>query len=252
MLMFLGPAPDDGYWRRRAAAPTAGKPARYRWSEPIPANFAFSFAGPVAGARLARVNRFEALAALVAHFLFVIPKDSAYWANVETSVGGYCTLRKAHRTPQSMSWSALVRRRHGARQRHHSCRGPASEVTHDSRGSPNHLISSGGEKRLRPMLTLAMANLNRLFRRRPISSSRLRSNFMHTATLLHDDVVDEKRACAGGKLSGADACGAMRPACWSATSLLGQAFSHDGRGSARLRRARHPLLGLRPPSRRAK
>ena len=42
----------------------------------------------------------------------------------------------------------------------------------------NHLISSGG-KRLRPMLTLAMAKLAAAV------------EFMHTATLLHDDVVDE-------------------------------------------------------------
>src|ERR1041385_8343929 len=53
----------------------------------------------------------------------------------------------------------------------------------------NHLIESGG-KRLRPMLTLAMARLagyggdgRRKFAR-PVE-------FMHTATLLHDDVVDE-------------------------------------------------------------
>ncbi|MGE3146497.1 MAG: polyprenyl synthetase family protein [Pseudorhodoplanes sp.] len=53
----------------------------------------------------------------------------------------------------------------------------------------NHLINSGG-KRLRPMLTIAMAQLARYAGDGHI---RLAASveFMHTATLLHDDVVDE-------------------------------------------------------------
>ncbi|MEK1902740.1 MAG: polyprenyl synthetase family protein, partial [Rhizobium sp.] len=53
----------------------------------------------------------------------------------------------------------------------------------------NHLISSGG-KRLRPMLTLAAASL---FGYRGENHIKLATSveFMHTATLLHDDVVDE-------------------------------------------------------------
>src|SRR5690606_4261210 len=53
----------------------------------------------------------------------------------------------------------------------------------------NHLISSGG-KRLRPMMTLAAA---RMFGYEGDSHVRLATavEFMHTATLLHDDVVDE-------------------------------------------------------------
>jgi octaprenyl-diphosphate synthase len=53
----------------------------------------------------------------------------------------------------------------------------------------NHLISSGG-KRLRPMLTLAMARLTDY---EGIGHVKLAAavEFMHTATLLHDDVVDE-------------------------------------------------------------
>ncbi len=53
----------------------------------------------------------------------------------------------------------------------------------------NHLISSGG-KRLRPMLTLAAASL---FGYRGENHVKLATSveFMHTATLLHDDVVDE-------------------------------------------------------------
>ncbi|MHC5306607.1 polyprenyl synthetase family protein [Bartonella sp. LJL80] len=53
----------------------------------------------------------------------------------------------------------------------------------------NHLISSGG-KRLRPMMTLASA---RMFGYDGEGHVKLATSveFMHTATLLHDDVVDE-------------------------------------------------------------
>lgn len=53
----------------------------------------------------------------------------------------------------------------------------------------NHLISSGG-KRLRPMVTLATA---RMFGYQGEGHVKLATavEFMHTATLLHDDVVDE-------------------------------------------------------------
>src|SRR5580658_9380143 len=53
----------------------------------------------------------------------------------------------------------------------------------------NHLISSGG-KRLRPMLTLAMAGLSGYSGEGHIKLA-ASVEFMHTATLLHDDVVDE-------------------------------------------------------------
>jgi len=53
----------------------------------------------------------------------------------------------------------------------------------------NHLISSGG-KRLRPMLTLAMAKLAGYSGDGHIKFAAA-VEFMHTATLLHDDVVDE-------------------------------------------------------------
>src|SRR6187401_3820599 len=53
----------------------------------------------------------------------------------------------------------------------------------------NHLISSGG-KRLRPMVTLAAAQM---FGYEGEGHVKLAASveFMHTATLLHDDVVDE-------------------------------------------------------------
>jgi octaprenyl-diphosphate synthase len=53
----------------------------------------------------------------------------------------------------------------------------------------NHLIASGG-KRLRPMLTLAMAQLSGYAADGHIKLAAA-VEFMHTATLLHDDVVDE-------------------------------------------------------------
>src|SRR6202023_121958 len=53
----------------------------------------------------------------------------------------------------------------------------------------NHLISSGG-KRLRPILTLAMAQLAGYMGDGHIKLAAA-VEFMHTATLLHDDVVDE-------------------------------------------------------------
>jgi octaprenyl-diphosphate synthase len=61
----------------------------------------------------------------------------------------------------------------------------------------NHLISSGG-KRLRPMLTLAAAEM---FGYRGEGHIKLATSveFMHTATLLHDDVVDESDLRRGKK-----------------------------------------------------
>ena len=61
----------------------------------------------------------------------------------------------------------------------------------------NHLISSGG-KRLRPMLTLAAAQM---FGFSGENHVRLATSveFMHTATLLHDDVVDESDLRRGKK-----------------------------------------------------
>ena len=61
----------------------------------------------------------------------------------------------------------------------------------------NHLIESGG-KRLRPMLTLATAALSNY---RGDGHIKLAASveFMHTATLLHDDVVDESEMRRGKK-----------------------------------------------------
>jgi len=53
----------------------------------------------------------------------------------------------------------------------------------------NHLINSGG-KRLRPILTLALARLTNYGGDGHVKLAAA-VEFMHTATLLHDDVVDE-------------------------------------------------------------
>ncbi|MDH3914269.1 MAG: polyprenyl synthetase family protein, partial [Rhodospirillales bacterium] len=52
-----------------------------------------------------------------------------------------------------------------------------------------HIIAAGG-KRLRPMLTLASASLCDYRGRRHLPLAAC-VEFIHTATLLHDDVVDE-------------------------------------------------------------
>lgn len=61
----------------------------------------------------------------------------------------------------------------------------------------NHLISSGG-KRLRPMLTLASAQMFGYTGDKHIKLA-TSVEFMHTATLLHDDVVDESDLRRGKK-----------------------------------------------------
>src|SRR5579883_2793240 len=84
----------------------------------------------------------------------------------------------------------------------------------------NHLISSGG-KRLRPMLTLAMAHLAGYSGDGHIKLA-ASVEFMHTATLLHDDVVDESEM-RRGKLSARMLWG-NEASVLVGDFLLGQAF----------------------------
>jgi octaprenyl-diphosphate synthase len=68
-----------------------------------------------------------------------------------------------------------------------------------------HLVEAGG-KRLRPMLTLAAARLCGYGGPFHVHLAAT-VEFIHTATLLHDDVVDEsaqRPTC----------CGTTNPACW--------------------------------------
>ncbi len=57
-----------------------------------------------------------------------------------------------------------------------------------------HIVSAGG-KRLRPMLTLGCARLCGYQGERHVALAAA-VEFIHTATLLHDDVVDFKRSAA--------------------------------------------------------
>lgn len=83
-----------------------------------------------------------------------------------------------------------------------------------------HLISSGG-KRLRPMLTLAMAELCG-YRGDGHVGLAASVEFMHTATLLHDDVVDESDM-RRGKLAARKLWG-NQASVLVGDYLLGQAF----------------------------
>jgi len=84
----------------------------------------------------------------------------------------------------------------------------------------NHLISSGG-KRLRPMLTVAMANLTGYEGDGHLKLAAA-VEFMHTATLLHDDVVDESDM-RRGKLAARKVWG-NEASVLVGDFLLGQAF----------------------------
>ena len=83
-----------------------------------------------------------------------------------------------------------------------------------------HLISSGG-KRLRPMLTLAMADLFGYAGDGHVGLA-ASVEFMHTATLLHDDVVDESDM-RRGKLAARKLWG-NQASVLVGDYLLGQAF----------------------------
>ncbi|MFD1696728.1 polyprenyl synthetase family protein [Roseibium aestuarii] len=84
----------------------------------------------------------------------------------------------------------------------------------------NHLISSGG-KRLRPMLTLALADMCG-YRGDGHVVLAASVEFMHTATLLHDDVVDESDM-RRGKLAARKLWG-NQASVLVGDYLLGQAF----------------------------
>ena len=100
-----------------------------------------------------------------------------------------------------------------------------------------HLIASGG-KRLRPMLTLATAALCDYAGDGHVKLA-ASVEFMHTATLLHDDVVDESDL-RRGKLAARMLWG-NEASVLVGDFLLGQAFQDDGGGGipALPRRAVH-------------
>src|SRR3954447_15663585 len=134
---------------------------------------------------LAHVKPVRCPCRLSLHFLLYL-KDSANWANVETSVAVIVPFE----SPSNASIDELVALVSADMERVNATilSRTGSEVTMIPEVA-NHLISSGG-KRLRPMLTLATAGLAGY---RGDGHVKLAASveFMHTATLLHDDVVDE-------------------------------------------------------------
>src|ERR1700688_3795437 len=110
----------------------------------------------------------------------------ANWANLETSVAVIVPFE----SPSDASIDELVQLVAADMERVNATilSRTGSDVTMIPEVA-NHLISSGG-KRLRPMLTLALARLAGYTGDGHIKLAAA-VEFMHTATLLHDDVVDE-------------------------------------------------------------
>src|SRR6202451_508929 len=150
-------------------------------------------------------------------FSIVISKDSANWANVDTGVAVIVPFE----SPSGASIDQLVGLVAADMERVNSTilSRTGSEVTMIPEVA-NHLISSGG-KRLRPMLTLAMASLTGYSGDGHIKLA-ASVEFMHTATLLHDDVVDESEL-RRGKLSARMLWG-NEASVLVGDFLLGQAF----------------------------
>jgi octaprenyl-diphosphate synthase len=149
------------------------------------------------------------------------PRGSSYCdfsiANVETGVAVIVPFE----TPEDASIEALVSLVAADMERVNTTilSRTGSEVTMIPEVA-NHLISSGG-KRLRPMLTLAMAGLSGYTGDGHIKLAAA-VEFMHTATLLHDDVVDESEL-RRGKLSARMLWG-NEASVLVGDFLLGQAF----------------------------
>src|ERR1700744_4312691 len=141
----------------------------------------------------------------------------AGWANLEIQVAGIVPFGRH----SNASIDGLIELGAGAMRRVNPTilSRTGSEVTMIPEVA-NHLISSGG-KRLRPMLTLAMANLTGYSGDGHIKLA-ASVEFMHTATLLHDDVVDESEL-RRGKLSARMLWG-NEASVLVGDFLLGQAF----------------------------
>ena len=102
-----------------------------------------------------------------------------------------------------------------------------------------HIISAGG-KRLRPMLTLAASRLCGYDGDRQLALA-ASVEFIHTATLLHDDVVDASDLRRG--LATANALWGNKPSVLVGDFLFSRAFQLDGRR----RPARRAADPSRPP-----
>ena len=84
-----------------------------------------------------------------------------------------------------------------------------------------HYIVNSGGKRLRPALVLLSAGVFSYQGKKHLNLAAI-VEFIHTATLLHDDVVDAS-LMRRGRATAINA-GAMKPAYWSATSYIPEPF----------------------------
>ena len=85
-----------------------------------------------------------------------------------------------------------------------------------------YIVESGG-KRLRPVVVLLSALANSYDGDKHIKLAAV-IEFIHTATLLHDDVVDVSTLDVAAKLLMLS--GAMRPACWWGTLFIPELFRY--------------------------
>jgi octaprenyl-diphosphate synthase len=76
-----------------------------------------------------------------------------------------------------------------------------------------YIVTSGG-KRLRPLLVLLAARALGYTGTQQVHAAAI-IEFIHTATLLHDDVVDSS-----ARRRGKDTANTVLPACWSATFCI--------------------------------
>jgi octaprenyl-diphosphate synthase len=92
---------------------------------------------------------------------------------------------------------------------------PSGSIRRAAGGQVSRYIISAGGKRLRPALLLLVCGALGYRGEQRFNLAAV-VEFIHTATLLHDDVVDEStlRAAAPPPTR----TSATRPACWSATS----------------------------------
>ena len=80
-----------------------------------------------------------------------------------------------------------------------------------------HYIVDSGGKRLRPVVVLLSALANGYSGKKHLSAAAI-IEFIHTATLLHDDVVDAPPCAVVARQP--TSSGAMRPVFWSVTSSI--------------------------------
>lgn len=85
-----------------------------------------------------------------------------------------------------------------------------------------YIVESGG-KRLRPMMVLLSSQALGYKGDQNVNLAAI-IEFLHTATLLHDDVVD-RSGLRRGRVTANEKWGVTPPACWLATSSIAEPFN---------------------------